>query len=172
MHCTFYEIANPPTAMYQIVYSMKFVSYLSLILSFTSDFVFKYIYEEDISIFNFTNYLIKIILIFCFILDILLALSHTNKSFSTRYFIYIFLNRFTKSFLYDISHTEYLLVMTIFPMTVMEALHNYVCISLNNVFVLKIRYFLYRALLFVELAGEVMLIYNMDHYSSLINFSS
>jgi hypothetical protein len=103
-------------------------------------------------------------------LDLILGIFHTNKDFSIRFLIYIYINRMGKAFLYEVPQKQYLLVMTILPVCLLESLHNYVCLTQSSEFVIKIRYFLYRALLPIEMIGEMMCVLKVDNNSLYVKF--
>jgi len=172
MHNVFYEISNPPSAIFNLIFSVKFISYNSIILSFVSDLFFKYIYDDgDFSIFAFTLYLMKINTIFCFVLDLILAATHTNNEFSIRYLIYVFLNKLAKSFLlYPLTEKQYLLAISIFPMLILESLHSYVSISKNSAVIIKLRCLAFYALLPLEFLGEAICIHKLEHHSTYFIF--
>jgi len=167
MHNTLYELTKSPSkSYYLIIYSLKFLTYNAIILSFLSDIFFKYIYKGDITIFSFSLTLIICNTIFCFIGDLILCYIESNKEFSLKYLIYIYINRIAKAFLYTIIEKQYLLILSILPWTILESLHNYVSLTQNSVFFINLRYFSYRVILPISLMGEIFSIRKMDHHSN------
>jgi len=171
MYNTLFEVANPPNVIYQMVQYIKLISYVSLIFSFATDILFKYIYEEDISIFNFTLLLVKLTIGFNLILDYIVSFTQNNKEFTIMLLLYTYFNRIAKSFLYDVPQQQYLLIITIIPLCLLEILHTYICVFLNNDNLVKLRKYLFRVLLPVQLYGDMMCIYYIEHDSWSIYFS-
>jgi len=171
MHNTLYNIEKPPSASCQLAQYTKLLMNISLLLSVSSDILFKYIYEEDINIFNFTLLHVKIVIGVELFIDALLSIIHVNPEFSWRYLLLIYMCRFTKSFLYNFSQWETVLIMIILPLSILEVIHSYLSLYLNNEKLIKLRMHCFWILLPLKYLGEAMCIYYIFHDSIAVNFS-
>ena len=171
MHDTLYEISNPPSIIYQMVYYIKLISFSTILLSYSTDILFKYLFDEDINIFNFTLLLLKLVAGFDLCLDLVLYASHQCPQFSIRYLLFTHTVKIAKSFLYGVStytDQQYLLVITLLPVMIMETLHTVLCIYPHNDLLINLRLFAYRALMPLQLFAEMLCIYYLEHHSPIM----